>query len=135
MRGRAIPLSIHRRMVIDLLYFARGIPTVPVQKRMSLAPLVAARAACRERPRWTVIFTKAYSLLAQEFPELRRAYVKIPWPHLYEYPVSKATIIVRARLPWRAGCVVILDKGTRTPIIAGYRTSAAAGRDGADRTN
>ena len=28
MRGRAIPLSIHRRMVIDLLYFARGIPTV-----------------------------------------------------------------------------------------------------------
>jgi hypothetical protein len=62
---------------------------VPVQKRMSLAPLVAARAACRERPRWTAIFTKAYSLLAQEFPELRRAYVKIPWPHLYEYPVSK----------------------------------------------
>ncbi len=94
MRGRAIPLSIHRRMVIDLLYFARGIPTVPVQKRMSLAPLVAARAACRERPRWTAIFTKAYSLLAQEFPELRRAYVKIPWPHLYEYPVSKATVIV-----------------------------------------
>ena len=94
MRGRAIPLSIHRRMVIDLLYFARGIPTVPVQKRMSLAPLVAARAACRERPRWTAIFTKAYSLLAQEFPELRRAYVKIPWPHLYEYPVSKATIML-----------------------------------------
>jgi hypothetical protein len=93
-RGQAIRLSVQRRMVIDLLYFARGIPTVPVQKRMSLGPLVAARAACGERPRWTAIFTKAYALLAQEVPELRRAYVKIPWAHLYEYPTSKANIII-----------------------------------------
>jgi hypothetical protein len=81
-------------MVIDLLYFARGIPTVPVQKRMSLGALLAARAACREKPRWTAMFTKAYALVAQEFPEFRRAYVKLPWPHLYEYPVSKATIYI-----------------------------------------
>jgi hypothetical protein len=94
MRGRSIPLSVPRRMVIDLLYFARGIPTVPVQKRMSLGALVAGRAACRERPRWTAMFTKAYALVADEFPELRRAYVKLPWPHLYEYPVSKATIYI-----------------------------------------
>jgi hypothetical protein len=93
-RGQAIRLSVQRRMVIDLLYFARGVPTVPVQKRMSLGPLVAARAACRERPRWTAIFTNAYALLAQEVPELRRAYVKIPWAHLYEYPTSKANIII-----------------------------------------
>ncbi len=94
MRGRMIPLSVPRRMVIDLLYFARGIPTVPVQKRMALGALVAARAACRERPRWTAIFTKAYALMAREFPEFRRAYVKIPWPHLYEYPRSNATVII-----------------------------------------
>ena len=30
MRGRAIRLSVQRRMIIDLLYFATGIPTVPV---------------------------------------------------------------------------------------------------------
>jgi pyruvate/2-oxoglutarate dehydrogenase complex dihydrolipoamide acyltransferase (E2) component len=94
MRGRMIPLSVPRRMVIDLLYFARGVPTVPVQKRMALAPLIAARAACKERPRWTAIFTKAYALMAREFPEFRRAYVKIPWPHLYEYPASNATVII-----------------------------------------
>jgi hypothetical protein len=94
MRGRMIPLSVPRRMVIDLLYFASGIPTVPVQKRMSLGALVAARAACRERPRWTAIFTKAYALMAREVPEFRRAYVKLPWPHLYEYPVSNATVII-----------------------------------------
>lgn len=94
MRGRMIRLSVPRRMVLDLLYFARGVPTVPVQKRMSLGPLLAARAACRERPRWTAIFTKAYALMAREFPAFRRAYVKIPWPHFYEYPASNASVII-----------------------------------------
>jgi len=94
MRGRMVRLSVPRRMVGDLLYFARGIPTVPVQKRMSLAPLAAARATCRERPRWTTLFTKGYALMAREFPPFRRAYVKLPWPHLYEYPVSNATVII-----------------------------------------
>lgn len=94
MRGKMIRLSVPRRMVGDLLYFAGGIPTVPVQKKMSLGALAAARAACRERPRWTALFTKAYALMAREFPEFRRAYVKLPWPHLYEYPASSATVII-----------------------------------------
>ncbi|HZT27203.1 MAG TPA: hypothetical protein VFA57_16010 [Pseudolabrys sp.] len=110
MRGRMIPLSVPRRMVIDLLYFARAIPTVPVQKRMALAPLIAARAACKERPRWTAIFTKAYALMAREFPEFRRAYVKIPWPHLYEYPASNATIIIERDYQGEAGLFSISIK-------------------------
>lgn len=93
MRGRAIPLSKSRRLVIDLLHFARGVPTVPVQRRMQLGALVAARAACRDKPRWTAIFAKAYALTGTEFPVLRRAYVKFPWPQLYEYPVTTANII------------------------------------------
>jgi hypothetical protein len=105
-----IPLSVPRRMVIDLLYFARGIPTVPVQKRMALGPLMAARAACKERPRWTAIFTKAYALMAREFPEFRRAYVKLPWHHLYEYPQSNATIIVERDYRGEAGLFSISIK-------------------------
>ena len=93
MRGRAIRLSKSRRMVIDLLHFARAIPTVPVQRRMQLAALIAARAACRDKPRWTAILAKAYALVAAEQPVLRRAYVKLPWPQLYEYPTSTATIM------------------------------------------
>jgi hypothetical protein len=80
-------------MVIDLLYFARAIPTVPVQRRMQLAPLIAARAASTDKPRWTAVFAKAYALVAAEHPVLRRAYVKLPWPRLYEYPTSTATIM------------------------------------------
>jgi hypothetical protein len=94
MRGRAIRLSVQRRMVIDLLNFAKAIPTIPVQKRMSLAKLAAARAMSKERPRWLSIFAKAHALVAEEFPELRRAYVKLPWPQLYEYPTSRAVIII-----------------------------------------
>lgn len=81
-------------MVIDFLHFAAAVPTVPVQRRMSLRVVAEARAACRNRPRWTVIFAKSYALVAREFPELRRAYLSIPWPVLYEYPVSNANIVV-----------------------------------------
>jgi hypothetical protein len=94
MRGRGIKLSIQRRMVIDFLHFASAVPTVPVQKHMSLGELAAARAACHSRPKWTAIFVKAFALVAQEVPELRRAYVKLPWPHLYEFPTSKAVIMI-----------------------------------------
>src|SRR5712671_1666881 len=94
MRGRFIRLSVPRRMVMDLLYFAKAIPSLPVQRRMSITPVVAARAACRERPRWTAIFAKAYALMTNEFPEFRRAYVKLPWPILYETPASNGNIIV-----------------------------------------
>jgi hypothetical protein len=94
MRGRTIRISLPQRTVLDLLHFAADVPTVPVQRRMSLGPLVAARAACRDRPRWTAIFAKGYGLAAREFPDLRRAYLKFPWPLFYEYPASNANIVV-----------------------------------------
>jgi hypothetical protein len=94
MRGRAVPISLHRRWIHDLLHFSRFVPTVPVQKRMQIGDLIAARAALSDRPRWTAIFTKAYAHTAQSFPDLRRAYLTFPWPRLYEYPTSKACITV-----------------------------------------
>jgi hypothetical protein len=98
MRGRSIPLSRARRIVVDLLHFAHQVPTVPVQRRMQIGSLVAARAECRDRPRWTAIFLKAYALAARDFPALRRAYVKFPWPQLYEYPVCSASIVFERAL-------------------------------------
>jgi hypothetical protein len=94
MRGRAIPLSRTRRIIVDLMHFATGVPTVPVQRRMNLSDAIVARDACLKRPSWTAILTKAYALVAAQMPELRRAYVKFPWPHLFEYPASIANIAV-----------------------------------------
>jgi len=45
-------------MVLDLLYFAKQIPTVPVQRRMSLGSLVTARAESPQQVQWVSIFTK-----------------------------------------------------------------------------
>ena len=92
MRGRALKLSAPRRLVGDLMRFSIGIPRVTVQRQMNLGPLLQARAALQRRPSWTALFLRGYGLLASETPELRRAYVKLPWPQLYEYPVSVASV-------------------------------------------
>lgn len=92
MRGRALKISAPRRLVCDLMRFSIGIPRVTVQRQMNLAPLLSARAAQPQRPSWSVLFIKGYGLLSQEVPELRRAYVKLPWPHFYEYALSVASV-------------------------------------------
>src|SRR5262245_42719796 len=92
MRGRALKLSAPRRLVGDLMRFSIRIPRVTVQRQMNLGPLLQARAELQHRPSWTVLFLRGYALLASEMPELRRAYVKLPWPQLYEYPVSVASV-------------------------------------------
>ena len=92
MRGRALKLSASRRLVGDLMRFSIGVPRVTVQRQMNLGPLMRARMAQQPRPSWTVVFLKGYALLARETPEFRRAYIKLPWPQLYEYPVSVASI-------------------------------------------
>lgn len=92
MRGRILRLSGPRRLVGDLMWLSMRVPRVTVQRRMQLAPVVRARGALDVRPPWIAIFVKAYGLLSQEIPDLRRAYIKLPWPHLYEYPESVAAV-------------------------------------------
>jgi hypothetical protein len=95
--GRSVPLSLPRRFICDLLHFARKVPTVPVERRMNLAAVVAARAAAAPRPSWCAIFTKAYALVAAGRPELRRSYLAFPTPRLYEHPVNVASVAVERR--------------------------------------
>ncbi len=94
MKGKAIRLSPGRQLICDLMHASASVPTVPVQRRMHLAEVIAARAAHPQRPSWASIFAKAYAKVAAAMPELRRSYVKLPWHHLYEYPVSVASLAV-----------------------------------------
>jgi hypothetical protein len=80
MRGRAIPLSPIRKLVVDLTTFHA--PSVPVQRVMHLRPMMEARAALSDRPVVASLFAKAFGLVASEMPDLRRAYVKFPGPTL-----------------------------------------------------
>lgn len=93
-RGRTIPLSLPRRLVTDLVHFARQIPTVPVQRGINVALIRDLRERLPERPSWAAIFTKAYGFVAAAFPELRRAYMKVPWARLYEHPVNIASVAI-----------------------------------------
>jgi hypothetical protein len=122
MRGRSIALSKPRRNVIDLLHFARTVPSLPVQKRMQLAAVVAARKACRERPQWSAIFIKAYALVAQEMPILRRAYIEVPWPHLYEYPSVTANLMIEREYQGDRGLFAILIKNAAGRSITELRS-------------
>jgi hypothetical protein len=110
MRGRTIPLSPVRKLVVDLTLMR--VPSVPVQRMMNIAALVEARATARGRPAWSAIFAKAYALVAEEMPILRRAYVKLPTPRLYEYPRSTLSMVVERE---HEGEMVILTDLIRNP--------------------
>jgi pyruvate/2-oxoglutarate dehydrogenase complex dihydrolipoamide acyltransferase (E2) component len=118
MRGRAIKLSAPRRLVGDLMRFSIGVPRVTVQRQMTLGSLVAARKSLQTRPSWTAIFLKAYALLARETPELRRAYVKLPRPHLFEYPVSVASVAYEREHEGERAVLLSLIKGPERLSIA-----------------
>ena len=94
MLGRSLPVSIPRRIVTDYVRLSATIPSIPIERTMDLGAVAAARNACSPRPPWVALFGKAFALTAQELPELRRVFLKWPWPHLYEYPASVAMFAI-----------------------------------------
>jgi hypothetical protein len=92
--GRWIPLSLPRRFISDLVYFSKLAPLTTMQRTMHLREVVEARQQTRPRPGWCALFTKAYSFIAAARPALRQSYMPWPWPHLYEHPISIASVAV-----------------------------------------
>ena len=112
MRGQWLKLSPGRRLVIDFLYFAAKVPAVVAERRMNLLPLLVARRSTTPHISWQALFIKAYALTAVDFPELRRAYVKLPWPHFCEYPTAAAVVTIEREI---AGEKVVFNLPLRTP--------------------
>lgn len=99
MKGVSIRLSPARRLVLEHCRLAQGVPKGALRGDLRLGALAAARAAAGPaRPPWTAIMAKAMALAAREVPELRRIYVKLPTPRLYEVPESVAAIVVERDL-------------------------------------
>jgi hypothetical protein len=94
MYGKTIRLSPPRRLITDIMRFAATVPSVPVERLMDLGAVIAVRRELTDRPPWVGIFAKAMALTARELPELRRTYLKWPWPHLYEYEDSVAAVTI-----------------------------------------
>jgi hypothetical protein len=83
-----------RRLMRDNLRSTAGAPTAPVQRTMSLAPLIQARNGHPDRPPWTALFVKGLALVAEEIDQLRQTYLAFPWGRLYQYDHSVAIIAV-----------------------------------------
>jgi hypothetical protein len=81
-------------LVCDLLHFARQVPLFPLERSCDLGKLAEARARAPRRIGWSMLFLKAYALLAREHAPLRQAYLRWPWPHFYEHPASVAMLTI-----------------------------------------
>ena len=92
--GHRLGLSVPRRFVCDLLRAARHVPIVTFERRMELAPVVAARRTVARPPAWVLIFAKAFAAVAARRPEFRRTHLSHPWPHLWEADESVASIAI-----------------------------------------
>src|SRR4051794_17145732 len=90
-----IPLSLPRRFVGDLLHAAGSVPLATAQRRMCLREVAHIREQIKPRPGWSLLFTKGYALVAQRRPVLRRLFVALPRPRLYEHPHSVATVSIQ----------------------------------------
>jgi hypothetical protein len=94
MRGQPKSLSVARALMTDLTWASGGASLIGIARSIPAHELAAARKAAAERIPWVIIFAKAFALTAEEFPCLRQVYLPAPWPHLYEYPASVASITV-----------------------------------------
>ena len=93
-KGFSLPLSTQRRLVNDLVHFAHRIPTVPVQRMIDVSKVADLRLLATRRVSWAAVFTKAYAIVSERFPCLRRAYLEYPRPRLYQHPYPIASVAV-----------------------------------------
>jgi hypothetical protein len=93
-RGRSIPLSLPRRWIGDMLHFAMKVPLVAAERTLRIRTLVEARRATPFAPSWYATMFKAFAMVSERIPELRRAYMPFPWPHFYEHPFSVGSVVI-----------------------------------------
>src|SRR5262249_14508711 len=110
-KGIRLAISPARKLVLELMHHARKVPSLPLSRVVNVGNLAAVR---RDgfRPSWTAIFMRAYALVAQRHPELRRALIPWPWQHFYEHPISEAAVLIERE--WQ-GEQVVLGAKIREP--------------------
>lgn len=93
-KGVVFPLSVPRRLIADLLHFARRVPSIPLSRIMDVSALFTARRSHPARPSWSVIFMKAYARVAMDHPPLRRALLEWPVHRMYEHPQTNCSLAI-----------------------------------------
>jgi hypothetical protein len=124
-KGHSVALAGPRRFMIDLVHFAQKVPTVPVSRSMDLGPLIQPRREHRARPSWTLLFMKAYALVAAANPPLRRALLSFPWTRLYEHPQTTCALALERQVGDGEGIFVGLFRAPEVQTLDELQKSLA----------
>lgn len=91
-RSGRLALSRSRRLTIDVLHYNRRVPTCAHDRRCDLSRVAELRAQLPTRISWSLLFIKAFALVAEKHPVLRQAYIEWPWPHVFQHADSVAML-------------------------------------------
>lgn len=117
-RGRAVPLSRSRSMVLDVLYWARDVHLIMVERTISIPDVVAAREAASPKPGWYPVLIKSYALACMNQPELRRSLLTFPYWRLYEHACTVASVTCERVVDGQPTVLLFqVREPERTPLI------------------
>ena len=89
--GKAVRISLGRRLLIEHCHFSNATQKGVIKRRINVGGFLKAMdqaAALGRKPKLPLLFIKAFAVAGQTIPELRRSYVKLPWPRFYELAYS-----------------------------------------------
>jgi hypothetical protein len=116
-KGHSLPITGPRRFVIDLVHFARQVPSTPVARTINVSALFGPRLHHAAKPSWQVLFMKAYALVGANHPPLRRALLQFPWPRLYEHPWMNCALAIERSYQGEPGVFVGLFRAPEQQTI------------------
>src|SRR3954452_3633930 len=116
-KGSSLPITGPRRFIIDLVHFARRVPSTPVSRLVNVSALFAPRDAHPSRPSWALLFMKAYALVGANHPPLRRALLEFPWPRIYEHPWMNCALAIERSYMGEHGVFVGLFRAPEQQTI------------------
>lgn len=102
-RGVRLKLSRSRRLCLDVLHYHRKVPTCAHDRLCDLGRVAELRTHLPRRISWTLLFLKAYGLMAARRPVLRQTFMRWPWAHVYQHPHTVAMVVTERDFrgePW-----------------------------------
>jgi len=106
--SRYVRLSLSRLWMRDLVHFGSKARVVGGATSIRVSDVAAARRRQQPLISWNAILIKAIALTSKKWPELKRAYIPYPWPHLYEHPHSVASLVIERE--WQGAHGVFFDQ-------------------------
>jgi hypothetical protein len=122
-KGSYLPITGPRSFIIDLIHFARQVPSTPVARTVNVSALLGPRAEHPVKPSWQVLFMKAYALVGATNPPLRRALLQFPWPRLYEHPWMNCALALERSFEGEPGVFVGTFRAPEQQTIAELQTA------------